>query len=85
MPFVTSFERLAREEGIDEGREERRKEGRKEGREEGLKHGIRIALALKFGEAGAQLQQEVEACEDVPTLERILDAIPAVEALRTLW
>src|SRR5688572_17622656 len=34
MPYVTSVERLAKEEGRDEGREE--------GRESGLKRGIRV-------------------------------------------
>jgi hypothetical protein len=76
MPFVTSFERLAME------------EGREEGREEGLKHGIRIALRMRFGEQGTQLMREIDAVEDTATLTRILDGIEAaktVEEVRSYW
>jgi hypothetical protein len=80
MPYVTSFERLAREEGLEEGREE--------GREEGLREGIRIALAVKFGEQGADLFREIEPIEDIATLQQVLNSIPTAETAdewRRLW
>ena len=44
MPFVTSIERFAREEGLVKGRQEGREQGREEGREEGLSRGQMLAL-----------------------------------------
>jgi flagellar biosynthesis/type III secretory pathway protein FliH len=76
MPYVTSFERLAKEEGIQEGREE------------GLKEGIRVALTLKFAKQSDQLMSEIDAIEDIAALERVLKAIPTADTagqLRSVW
>src|SRR5579863_4788935 len=63
MPYVTSMERIGREEGRQEGLVEGRQEGFVEGRQlglrEGLLDGIELALAQKFGEAGQAILPEV--------------------------
>jgi len=55
MRYVTSVERIGREEGREQGREE----GRQEGLSEGLLAGIELALKLKFGPAGQEIIPEI--------------------------
>jgi hypothetical protein len=88
MPFVTSFERLAKEEGeaIGEARGEARGEVR--GKLMGLKEGIALALRLKFGEAGAVLAEELRLIQDLDLLHRIYDAIERSSdpnEIRSIW
>ena len=52
MRYITSIERIAREEGRVEGREEGREEGRVEGREEGREEG-RVEGRVEGREEGA--------------------------------
>jgi hypothetical protein len=100
MPYVTSIERLAkeegrkqgwqegREEGREVGREEGREEGRKRGREEGLKRGIRTMLGSRFGEEGLRLMDEIDAIHDGDLLDTILEQAGRVgspEQLRACW
>jgi len=73
MAYVTSIERLAREEGWEEGREE--------GREEGEKHGEAKALLrlvqVKFGPPEPAVAARIAAAESAQVerwLERILTA-----------
>jgi hypothetical protein len=68
MRYVTSFERIAMEEGTKQG----------------LIKGIALALKLKFGESGTNLLPEIEAIADVDTLSAVLDAIESVESLEQL-
>ena len=77
MPYVTSIERMAREEGREEGRAE----GRAEGQREGLQQGIEITLELKFGEAGAELLPLVQAEQRVNVLRAVQRAIHTAETL----
>ena len=44
MPYVTSIERMAREEGLEEGLEKGLEKGRDEGRKEGRDEGARVIL-----------------------------------------
>lgn len=67
MPYVTSFEKMAMEEG------EARGEAR--GRAEGLKDGIAVALKIKFGAAGQQLASELDPINDLETLRRVAASI----------
>ncbi|MGB3292422.1 MAG: hypothetical protein WBB01_05415 [Phormidesmis sp.] len=72
MPYVTSLERLAREEGLIRG----------------LRSGIRLALKLGFGEAGLQLAAEIEGISDIAALRRIetgLEEGRSLEELRQLY
>ena len=88
MPFITTPERIGREEGLAQGRTEGRTEGRIEGRTEGLIKGIEVALELKFGEAGLRLMPEIRAIADEAKLEAVLHAIRTAagpEDLRSVW
>ena len=72
MPFMTTPERI----------------GREEGRTEGLIKGIEVALELKFGEAGLLLMPEIRVIADEAKLEAVLLAIRTAgspEDLRRVW
>jgi hypothetical protein len=76
MPFMTTPERIGREEGLAEGLTE------------GLTKGIEVALELKFGEAGLRLMPEIRAIGDEAKLEAVLRAIRTAagpEDLRRVW
>jgi hypothetical protein len=80
MPFMTTPERIGREEGLAEGLAKGRTEGRTEG--------IEVALELKFGEAGLGLMPEIRAIKDEAKLEAVLRAVRTAagpEDLRRLW
>lgn len=58
------------------------------GRTDGLKKGIRKFLTFRFGPAADPILTEILALEDYQVLEKILDAVPAIEnpeQLRPLW
>jgi hypothetical protein len=79
MPFVTFAERHGMEKGL--------KQGREEGRRQGLLEGLRLALKLKFGEAGTALMPELERQEKLATIEAVYNAVESatsVEDLRQL-
>jgi flagellar biosynthesis/type III secretory pathway protein FliH len=73
MPYVTSIERMAREQGLEQGREQ--------GRREALQQGIEVALDLKFGEAGQELLPLVQAEQRVDVLLAVQRAIRTVQTL----
>lgn len=80
MPYITSFERIAVEEG------EARGEAR--GRAEGMKDGIALALKLKFGEARMHLAPEIRQLADIDTLKRVADSIETagtIDDVRRVW
>jgi hypothetical protein len=69
MPYVTSIERMARE------------EGRTEGQREGLQQGIEVALELKFGATGAELLPLVQAEQRVDVLRAVQRALRTAQTL----
>ena len=69
MPYFSSIERMARE------------EGREEGRAEGLRQGIEVALELKFGAAGAELLPLVQVEKRVDVLHAVQRAIRTAQTL----
>jgi hypothetical protein len=60
MPYVTSVERLARQEGRDEGLAE------------GLQKGVLALLRLRFDTVGAKVARKVRSVHDVKRLEAVM-------------
>ena len=77
MLYITSVERIGRQEGRREGRQEGRREGRQEGRQEGEAAVLLRLITLKFGPPSEPVRQRVQAA-DAETLlqwsERVLTA-----------
>lgn len=72
MPYVTSIERLAMEQGI----------------EQGLKRGIARLLHARFSEESGKLLSEIDTVSDCNLLETILERVAVVaspDELRSLW
>ena len=58
------------------------------GKRDGLLKGIEAAVDIRFGAAGLALLPEIQAVEDVKTLEAVLKALPTAataEELRSIW
>jgi hypothetical protein len=95
MPYVTSIERMAREEGMEKGIEVGIEKGIEKGREQGLQKGregmlvaIEALLELKFQAEAPGLMPEVRAITDVDVLSRVCQGIKTantVDDLRRLW
>jgi hypothetical protein len=73
MPYVTSVERLAHQEGLEQGLER--------GRQEGLVEAIGVALEAKFGAAGKRLLPRVRALGDVEKLRALHATLVSAETL----
>jgi predicted transposase YdaD len=70
MPYLSSLERMALEEGRKKGREEGREEGLKAGRD-----GVAVALEAKFGRPGRKLLARVRRINDIAELRRLAKII----------
>ncbi len=64
MPYVTSIERRAHQEGRQEGHQE----GRQEGMLQGVRDLLQQTLQVRFGTAPESLLRKVEQCQDVAAL-----------------
>jgi hypothetical protein len=88
MPFITSFERFAREEGRQEGEAEGMRKGREEGENEGVRkgllEGIEGMLDLRFGAAGLELLPALRRVADLAVLRSFQQAIRRGESLDEL-
>ena len=71
MPYVTSIERLGRQEGRQEGLQEGLQEGRQEGLQEGLIQDILEVLEVRFGPVPDALRVQIESLGDVATLRKL--------------
>jgi flagellar biosynthesis/type III secretory pathway protein FliH len=81
MPYLTSIERLALEEGRQEGREEGRQEGREEGAREELLEMIRSVLKKRYGMQGTRLMRKVQAVGELPRLRALAQALIDADSL----
>ena len=76
MPYVTSVERIAKQEGV------------REGLLEGLLEGIKLGLELKFGGEGLELLPEISQIQDTELLKEIQSGIKqasSTEELRSIY
>ena len=83
MPFVTSIERFAREEGLVKGRQE----GREEGQILALKESIRDLLEARFGVAPQEILVQLDEVSDLTALRlwnRRAATIQSLEAFQVL-
>ena len=69
MPYITSVQRIGRQ------------EGRQEGRQDGLLKGIELGLKLKFGAEGLAMLPEVADIKDAGLLEMILSGLETANTL----
>ena len=81
MPYLTSIERIGREEGRQEGRQEGLQEGLNEGLRAGLLDGIELALRIKFGAASQDALPEIRQLTDLAAIRAVLAEI---ESSRTI-
>jgi hypothetical protein len=65
MPYITSVERIGREEGLREG----------------LLEGIELALTLKFGPAGQELLPEIRELTDLTVIRAVQAAAIAARTV----
>lgn len=65
MPYVTSIERMAKEEA----------------QREGLLDTIQVVLKLKFGKPGLQLMSKIHKMDDLGALKAIRKAVETADAL----
>ena len=77
MPYVTSWERMAREEGKAEGKAE----GRAEGLREGLLEAIDLGLELRFGKEALPVLLRVRAMADLERLRALKASLARVASL----
>ncbi len=87
MPYVTSIERMGREEGllegiqkgllegIQKGRQEGRQEGRREGRHRGLQEALLRQSERRFGTLPTAFRQQIEQIDSEEQLYHLLDRI----------
>lgn len=75
MPYLSSIERLA----LEEGRAEGLAEGEEKGLREGLLEGIVLALEAKFGAAGLKLKAKVKRLKDIAELRRLAHFIKGAQ------
>jgi hypothetical protein len=69
MPYVTSIERLAKE------------EGREEGRAEQFQADIATSLEIKFGAPGKRLASKIRKISDLPELRELFETILKADSL----
>ncbi len=88
MPYITSIERMAIEEGLQEGRQEGLQEGLQQGKRSGLLLGLELALDVKFGDASRTVVEEMQQIEDVTVLEAIAQRLriaTTVDEVRAIY
>jgi hypothetical protein len=72
MPYITSIERLGREEGLQQGLEQGRQEGRQEGFLAARQKAVLDALEIRFGQVSDPIREQIEAIQDEARLRSLL-------------
>jgi len=93
MRYITSVERIGREEGLQQGiqqgiqqglqqgLQQGVQQGREEGKREGLLEAIEMGLSLKFGDEGEKLLPAICAIQNSERLEKIKNAVRTADNL----
>ena len=75
MPYISTYDRLVRAEGLEQGlllgRQEGRQQGRQQGRQEMLRETISEALLERFGASSEAMRPRLEAVADEAVLRRL--------------
>ncbi|MBM3998077.1 MAG: transposase [Planctomycetes bacterium] len=75
MPYVTSIERRARQEGLQQGIQEGLQQGMQQGQQEGILQGVRDllrqALEVRFGAPPDSVLSKIEQCRDAAALRAL--------------
>jgi flagellar biosynthesis/type III secretory pathway protein FliH len=71
MPYISTYDRLVRAEGLEEGLLLGRQEGRQQGRQEMLRETISEALLERFGATSEAIRPRLEAVEEEVVLRQL--------------
>jgi hypothetical protein len=80
MPYVTSIERRARQEGLREGI----RQGQQEGMLQGVRDLLQQTLQVRFGPPPALLLRKIEQCQDVAALRALHQQVLTVSSIAEL-
>jgi flagellar biosynthesis/type III secretory pathway protein FliH len=88
MPYMTSTERIAREEGIMQGMQQGITQGIAQGIPQGISRGqleslqeaVLDILEVRFGQLTAVIQERVNSCTDVRKLKKVLRQAVLIES-----
>ena len=84
MRYISSAERIGREDGlaqgIAQGRQEGKVEGRQEGKVEGQRKALRRIVTMRFGAASQELENRIAAADEAVLDDLLARAITAAEA-----
>ncbi len=81
MPYVTSIERLAREEGIREGRGKEYDKAYREGFIEGSQNAVLYVLKFRFKRVGAKHTREVRSVHELKRLRALVRAAVVADTI----
>jgi hypothetical protein len=81
MPYITSIERMGREEGLQQGLQQGRQEGRQEGFVAARQKAVVDALEIRFCQVPDGMRERVEAIQDEARLRALLKSAIQVESI----
>jgi len=81
MPYISTYDRLVRAEGLEEGLLLGRQEGRQEGRLTVLRETIAEALLERFGVAFESVRPRLESIEDEAVLRQLVKRVWTVRSM----
>jgi hypothetical protein len=80
MPYVTSIERLAKEEGRQEGLQE----GELKGIRKNLLETIEFCLRSRYAEAGLELLPKIQTVENIDQLRKVFQTVQTADDLNAI-